>query len=324
MILLAAETPRPPDGEDDTRDDAPHSDDVAPVPEASAQSDEPREHPMQRRPQSIADMGEIDPVDEPPTSPRPHGDLPSYPRDPGRSDTERTGTDAPAPALGENLPSYPRQAGPTAEAARRREARPELGADLPSYPREDRTGGSTGGTLVQRLLIGLVAIAAIVLVVLAITSGREDADVHDAMQQVVAAQPRVEMSITTSDPERAQRFVRDEFGWRVGVPSFELAELEGVGIVGIALGVEVPAFLYLDAEGRETVAFALNYALLDQVPDRIRLSPEDYELLAQDTRPRTRRVRGQDVIFWRDRDDIYIAVTEIDSEELAAGLTMTR
>jgi hypothetical protein len=174
------------------------------------------------------------------------------------------------------------------------------------------------------VLLGILLAGAVALIAYALTRERDPEAGPDALTYAVVAARSVSISELTDDPGRAREFIRDEFGWRVGVPVFQRATLRGVGITQITPGVEVPIFRYADERGREVTVFALSYALLDQVPDRLRLSRADYERLAADTTPSVRRVRGSDVLLWRDRDDIYVAVTAVPTADLVDRVVMAR
>lgn len=178
-------------------------------------------------------------------------------------------------------------------------------------------------SLLQRVVLALLVIAAAALIgyVLSRPSGRE-ADA-DALARSLEAAGRLQLRLETDTPAEARRYVRDEFGWRVGVPVFEAVPLRGVAIAQTAPAVEVPVFLYADAEDRNVAVFAYSYALLDQVPDRLRLTAADYDKLDEGA-PFVRRVDGNGVLLWRDRDDIYIAVTDLPPGALADGLATAR
>jgi hypothetical protein len=245
-------------------------------------------------------------------------ELPSYPRDPASPPPPPERDPLP------ELPSYPRDPGPRAEAPS-----PMLeGPELPSYPRDreaDPKPARRLSGLQQAAVIGL-GVVALLLVAHALTRDRaERPGEADALARAVAEAGTLEVVLATDDPARARQFARDEFGWRVGVPLFEGVELQGVAIAELAPAVEVPVFVYADVErGRPVAVFALSYALLDQVPERLRLARADYERLAEDDRPSVRRIRGSDVVLWRDRDDIFIAVTGIPPAQLTRRLFVAR
>jgi hypothetical protein len=225
-----------------------------------------------------------------------------------------------------DLPSYPRQPGAReAERARAQTRPPQPGDDLPSYPGRPPAAEDDGSSPLARVLLVLLALAAVGLIAYAVT--RESAvepEGDEIMARLVVAMDEVELSLSTAQPAVARQYVLDEFGWRVGVPMFDAASLSGVGIATVAPAIDLPVFLYADDEERSAAVFVLNYVLLDQVPDRLHLAREDYERLAAEPRPHHRTVRSQEVVFWRDRGDIYVAVTEIPSRELAGNIQMMR
>lgn len=175
----------------------------------------------------------------------------------------------------------------------------------------------------QRAALALLVIAAAALIgyVLSRPDGREAGS--DVLTRSVEAAGKLRLVLETDTPAEARQFVREEFGWRVGVPVFEAAPLRGVAIAQTAPAVEVPVFLYADVEDHNVAVFAYSYALLDQVPDRLRLTAVDYDDL-DDGAPFVRRAGGRDVVLWRDRDDIYVAVTDLPPDALTAGLAMAR
>lgn len=201
---------------------------------------------------------------------------------------------------------------------------------LPFYPRSaggDAPGGNARAvpSVRRRLLVGALALAAAAVVVVAVLRERPAAPATaDAVVRAAALAERVEPVLRTDDPAVVRGFVRDEFGWRVGVPVFELADLQGAAIVELAPSVEVPVFVYEDARGRRVTVFTLSYALLDQVPDRLRLERADYEALTVALQPVVRRAADAEVVLWRDRDDIFLAVSTIPPSSLTDRLAMAR
>src|SRR5690606_10092203 len=132
----------------------------------------------------------------------------------------------------------------------------------------------------QRVVLALLLVAAAALIGYAVSRPSSDGRSPNALVRSAEAAPDLTPVLDTDDPLEAQQFVRSEFGWRVGVPLFgREPRLRGVAVAPVAPAVEVPVFLYDDAEG-EVAVFVYSYALLDQVPDRLRLAPTDYEDLA--------------------------------------------
>ena len=171
------------------------------------------------------------------------------------------------------------------------------------------------------LALLVIAAAALIGYALSRPDGRDAGP--DALVHSLEAASRLRLVLETDTPAEARQFVRDEFGWRVGVPVFEAAALRGVAIAQTAPSVEVPVFLYADAEGRDVAVFTYSYALLDQVPDRLRLTDADYADLDGGV-PFVRRADGQDVVLWRDRDDIYVTVSDLPPDALTGGFAMAR
>lgn len=175
----------------------------------------------------------------------------------------------------------------------------------------------------QRAVLAVLLIAAAGLIGYVLSTTNERPDEPDALARSVEAAGNLRLLLRTDVPAEARQFVREEFGWRVGVPTFEAASLTGVAIAQAAAAVEVPVFLYADEEDRNVAVFAYSYALLDQVPDRLRLTDDDYDDLAEGA-PVIRGTDLGDVILWRDRDDIYVAVTDLPPDALTDGLSMDR
>ena len=172
-------------------------------------------------------------------------------------------------------------------------------------------------------MLALLLIAAAGMIGYVLSTTEERPREPDALARSVEAAGNLRLLLRTSEPAEARQFIREEFGWRVGVPTFDAVALTGVAIAQAAAAVEVPVFLYADEEERNVAVFAYSYALLDQVPDRLRLSSDDYDELAEGV-PVIRSTDNGDVILWRDRDDIYVAVTDLPPDALTDGLVMSR
>ena len=175
----------------------------------------------------------------------------------------------------------------------------------------------------QRAAIAILLIAAAGMIGYVLSTTDERPDEPNALTRSVEAAGNLRLLLRTDVPAEAHQFVREEFGWRIGVPLFDAVSLTGVAIAQPAAAVEVPVFLYADDEDQNVAVFAYSYALLDQVPDRLRLTDSDYEDLADGT-PAVRETNLGDVLLWRDRDDIYVAVTDLPPADLVDGLTMDR
>ncbi len=197
-----------------------------------------------------------------------------------------------------------------------------------AVPRAEEPGGPTGEeprpqSPLQRVVLAVLLIATAALIGYAVSRPSADSRSPNALLRSAESAQDLTPVLDTEDPLEAQQFVRSEFGWRVGVPLFgREPRLRGVAVAPVAPAVEVPVFLYDDAEG-EVAVFIYSYALLDQVPDRLRLAPSDYDDLAGAV-PVLRRSEDHTILLWRDRDDIYVAVVTGEPERLAEGLTTVR
>jgi hypothetical protein len=327
MLLFAADRKPGPESDDEPVDSRPN----AGLPDEDAAGNAGiRGEPSELSHEKPEEASAIPPVDmaDPALAPRPDvegGKDASQPETPPHTEeypSARTPSAAP-----DDLPSYPGRPGSRAtrratERERQRRILEEDEGGLPTYPRSRREGRRY--SVLDRLLVLGVTLAAVLLIAYVVTQADKPQDPDNVLVQAVEAAAQAEISLTTSSSRRARQFVQDEFGWTVGVPIFPAAELVGVGIGALAPVIEVPVFFYRDSRGREAVLFSLNYALLDQVPDRVRLRRSDYERLAEDPNPRTHRVGGRQVMLWRDRADIYILVTDIPPDIMAFNIRVTR
>lgn len=175
----------------------------------------------------------------------------------------------------------------------------------------------------QRAVVALLLIAAAALIGYALSRpASEDGD-PDTLARSAEAARELQLVLDTDDLLEARRFVRTTFGWRVGVPVFEAASLRGVAVAEVTSSIEVPVLLYANGDNREIAVFLYSYALLDQVPERLTFARADFDDLSFGE-PVIRQADGTDALLWRDRDDIYVAITDIAPEDLRAGLTMAR
>lgn len=137
-----------------------------------------------------------------------------------------------------------------------------------------------------------------------------------AVQQADAVRP----SIETGNPEQAEDFARDQLGWRLTLPTIDDAVLTGVGSREVAPDVTVPVFLYNDtldeAEEPTITLYVFSYSLLDQHQERIRLEPEILRQIQDDEQFDLHDLGSRNALVWRNRDDIYVAVTSGNPEAL--------
>ncbi len=125
-------------------------------------------------------------------------------------------------------------------------------------------------------------------------------------------------SLKTESPEEAEAYVQDQLQWRLTLPSIDQAVLSGVGLREVAPAITVPVFLYQDTaqDDRRIALYVFSYALLDRHGDRIQLEPEIQRQITDDGRFDLHDLGKRNVLVWRNRDDIYVAVTPGNPEAL--------
>lgn len=112
----------------------------------------------------------------------------------------------------------------------------------------------------------------------------------------------------TSRRSDAESFVDSTWNRRVTVPSFGGAALQGVGRVRTNGAVDIPVYLYT-ADTATIATFAYSYAVVDQLEDEATLSTPLRTALAEGHRPVTDEEESGKALLWRDRDDIFVAVS---------------
>ena len=125
------------------------------------------------------------------------------------------------------------------------------------------------------------------------------------------------LSFEADSTEEAERWVREQLDWRLTLPTIDEARLTGVSVRAVVPGVEVPVFLYEDNTADEPLAiFVYTYALLENNAGQIQLAPDIMEQIKGDHSFDLHDLGAQKVLVWRDRDDIFVAVTAAEAEAL--------
>jgi len=127
-------------------------------------------------------------------------------------------------------------------------------------------------------------------------------------------------TLATSSPGEAEEYVRTTMDRRLTLPTIDRAALTGVTLHEIAPGATVPVFLYEDTfagdDALQITLYVFNYALLDQFEDRLQLERAIKQQIQDDQRFDLHDLGARNVLVWRNRDDIYIAVTPGNPETL--------
>ena len=117
--------------------------------------------------------------------------------------------------------------------------------------------------------------------------------------------------------EQAERFALDRLGVRVLLPEIAQATLTGVAIVQFAPNAEAPVFLYEDqVSGRPFALYAYSYAFLDRNENLVELGADILRQIQEEHHFDLHDLGTDQVLVWRNRDDIYVAVVKGNAEEL--------
>ncbi len=129
------------------------------------------------------------------------------------------------------------------------------------------------------------------------------------------------VNFQTRDALEAQAFVELHMGWRLSLPDIQGYTLDGTGLADITDGVSVPVFRYTSDDGDPLTLYVLTYSMLDQTTRRATLEPDVLRQLEDDQHFDLHDVRGTQVLLWRSRDDVYLAVTPTLDPSLAQRIT---
>lgn len=120
-----------------------------------------------------------------------------------------------------------------------------------------------------------------------------------------------EVSVThaTTDPDAAQAYIQQTWNRRLSVPDIEETRLDGIGRLEISNTVEVPVLVYSTADGsHRLVAYAFNYAVLDQLATDVTMEHDLRTRLAANQSLVEQEHAEHAVVLWRHRDDIFVLV----------------
>lgn len=141
----------------------------------------------------------------------------------------------------------------------------------------------------------------------------------DLVERVMEIAPATNLSFRTSSAEQAEVFVRDRVGWRIVVPSVEGSVLEGVGVTVLGSGSEVPV-LHFDG-ARPVVMIVVTYAYLDSVTPRLTIDEAILDQIGGEGRFSILDSGPRRATIFRNRDDIFVAVTASDVRDLDQAIT---
>lgn len=140
---------------------------------------------------------------------------------------------------------------------------------------------------------------------------------------LTASQPdSLALTVATQDPEEGAAFVRERLAWRLAVPEIEDAPLKGVSIREISEEVEIPVLQFDDRRAGQVIqVYVFDYRLLDLYSDRLSLEPDIQNQIVAEQHYDLHDLGEKQVLVWRHRDDIYVAVTHGEAETLQGRIT---
>jgi DNA-directed RNA polymerase specialized sigma24 family protein len=126
----------------------------------------------------------------------------------------------------------------------------------------------------------------------------------------------------TASPEQAERYIYDRLGSRITVPSINEATLQGLSIREIADGADVPVLLFQDFEsGKAITIYVYSYAFLDRHEQRLVLERDILRQIEAEGNFDLHDLGETKALIWRYRDDIFVAITSGDAEQLRGRIS---
>ncbi len=133
----------------------------------------------------------------------------------------------------------------------------------------------------------------------------------DLISFSAAQAPALSVAKPTSSAGAAETHIASTWNRRVRVPTVAGAALQGVGRVAAENGgPDVPVLLYSDSTtGARIAAFVYSYALVDDLQAAAPLNTQVRSQLAERNRPVAQTRDSASGLLWRNRDDIFVAVS---------------
>lgn len=126
----------------------------------------------------------------------------------------------------------------------------------------------------------------------------------------------------TASPEQAERYIYDRLGSRITIPSISAATLQGVSIREVADNADVPVLLFQDiASDRSITIYVYSYAFLDRHEQRLVLERDVLRQIEAEGNYDLHDLGETKALIWRYRDDIFLAITSGDAEELRGRIS---
>lgn len=189
----------------------------------------------------------------------------------------------------------------------------------PSVATSAQPSGNKSGRELRRLarILGVTSVLALGLlwVLSRLIDRQSNADLLDLIPESRAALTSL---LEARSAEALSSLVLDN-GWRVAIPEIDGASPEGLGFSEILPGISLPVLVFREEGGATLLISLVNYAFLDTHEGLLYLSREVLEAVgAEDTFVLPRST--PQVLVWRKGDELYLAATEGDREELAGRI----
>lgn len=145
------------------------------------------------------------------------------------------------------------------------------------------------------------------------------APASDLVTLAIEAAGDVRPAFRATSAEQAEVFILDRVGQRILVPAVESRRLEGVGVHVFAGDTETPALVY---GGPDSVPiFVFSYAYLDRVAPHFTMDPSILEQVTDEGRFAVVDQGRKRALVFRNRDDLYVAVTSGDPMVLQGAIS---
>ncbi len=127
----------------------------------------------------------------------------------------------------------------------------------------------------------------------------------------------VEANFQTTSAEEAERYIYERLGSRITLPTIAEADLRGVSIRSVVDNAEVPVLLFQDgATGLPITVYVYSYAFLDRHQKDLLLERDILRQIEAEGNFDLHDLGEVKALVWRNRDDIFIAITSDDAETL--------
>lgn len=179
----------------------------------------------------------------------------------------------------------------------------------------------SGGSPLRRTLLILALIVTAAVVGYGIQGLRPESAptvqrASDAARRAIAIAADAEPDFRTSSAEQAEVFVRDRIGWQIVTPIIDGHPLTGVAIVRIDPALEVPVLFFAAGADDPVVVVTYTYAFLDRAAPTLYLDRDLGRQIAEPGRFGLLDAGRTKALVFRNRDDIFVAVTTGDAGAL--------